>query len=105
MNLDAGACADVNKRRVGFKFTDTGETYSIHLRGGVAETRLKLLDKLDILVYADSRKWKEMLAKLENPVTTLAGFEYRKGNAIEFARFMRYFSQPEIRLSCESGKE
>ncbi|MBN1498004.1 MAG: MBL fold metallo-hydrolase, partial [Spirochaetes bacterium] len=102
VNLDAGACMDLEKR-VGFTFSDTGETWSIHLRRGVAETRPKLLDRLDILVSADSKKWKEMLAKLRNPVTTLAGFEYRKGNAVEFARFMKYFEQPEIRLPFEAG--
>ncbi|MBN2161158.1 MAG: MBL fold metallo-hydrolase [Spirochaetes bacterium] len=102
VNLDAEACADVEKR-VGFTFTDTEETYTIHLRRGVAEARPKLLGNLDIQVRADSRKWKEMLAKLRNPVTTMAGFEFPKGNGVEFARFMSYFSQQEIRLPFESG--
>ncbi len=104
VNLDAGACRDVD-RRAGFRFTDTGESWTIHLRRGVAETRPKLLDNLDILVYADSKKWKEMLAKLRNPALTLAGFEYRKGNAVQLARFLGYFEQPKIGLSFEGGGE
>ena len=100
VNLDPKASADVN-RRVGIRFTDSGEAFTIILRKGVAEIRPRLMDRLDIQVNATAPEWKEMLAKLRNPVTTLAGFEYPRGNVIEFTRFMAYFGAPKIRLSYE----
>ena len=92
--------ADLDKQ-VGIKFTDTGEAYTIHVRRGVAEITPKLLDKPDMLVYANSIKWKEMLAKMRSPMTTLAGFKYPKGNVIEFANFLKNFEAPPIQLSFE----
>lgn len=100
VNLDAKTSADVN-RRVGIRFTDAGEAFTIILRKGVAEIKPRLLDNLDIQVNATAPEWKEMLAKLRNPVTTLAGFDYPKGNVIKFTRFMAYFGAPKIRLSYE----
>lgn len=100
VNLDPKASADVD-RRVGMTFTDTGEAYTIHVRHGVAEIISGLSGDLDILVQADSLKWKEMLGKLRSPVTTLAGFDYPKGNAVAFALFMRLFEPPPIRLPFE----
>jgi alkyl sulfatase BDS1-like metallo-beta-lactamase superfamily hydrolase len=100
VNLDPIKSADLDKR-VGIKFTDTGEAYTIHVRRGVAEITPRLKDNLDMLVYADSGKWKEMLAKLRSPVTTLAGFKYPKGNVIEFANFLKNFENQSIQLSFE----
>jgi len=100
INLDPVKSADLNKQ-VGIKFTDTGEAYTIHVRRGVAEITPKLLDKPDMLVYANSIKWKEMLAKMRSPVTTLASFKYPKGNVIEFANFLKNFEAPPIQLSFE----
>jgi hypothetical protein len=56
---------------------------------------------MDIRVLADSQKWKEMLAKLRNPVIALAGFTYEKGNAISFARFLSLFRPEKAKLPCE----
>jgi alkyl sulfatase BDS1-like metallo-beta-lactamase superfamily hydrolase len=100
INLDPVKSADLNKQ-VGIKFTDTGEVYTIHVRRGVAEITPKLSDKPDMLVYANSIKWKEMLAKMRSPVTTLAGFKYPKGNVIEFANFLKNFETHPIQLSFE----
>jgi alkyl sulfatase BDS1-like metallo-beta-lactamase superfamily hydrolase len=100
VNLDPKASADVD-RRVGMTFTDTGEAYTIHVRRGVAEIIPGLSGDLDIRVQADSLKWKEMLGKLRSPVTTLAGFDYPKGNAVAFALFMRLFEAPPTRLPFE----
>ena len=101
VNLDPDKSAGLDKR-VGIKFTDTGEAYTIHVRRGIAEITPRLKDNLDMLVYADSGKWKEMLAKLRNPATTLAGFEYPKGNMIEFAGFLKNFDAPPMKLSFDT---
>jgi alkyl sulfatase BDS1-like metallo-beta-lactamase superfamily hydrolase len=102
VNLDPVKSADLDQR-VGIKFTDTGEAYTIHVRRGIAEITPGLKDNLDMLVHADSVKWKEMLAKLKSPVTTLAGFKYPKGNVIEFANFLNNFETPLMHLSFEGN--
>ena len=65
VNLDPVKSADIDKR-VGIQFTDTGEAFTIHVRRGVAEITPGLKDNLDMLVHADSVKWKEMLVGLRN---------------------------------------
>ena len=100
VNLDPVKSADLDQR-VGIKFTDTGEAYTIHVRRGIAEITPGLKDNLDMLVHADSVKWKEMLAKLRSPVTTLAGFKYPKGNVIEFANFLKNFETQPMQPSFE----
>ena len=110
VNLNPVKSADLEKR-VGIKFTDTDEAYTIHIRRGVAEITPGLKDNLDMLVHADSFKWKEMLVELRDPesqltkiktvMTTLAGFKYPQGNAIEFANFLNNFETPLMHLSFE----
>jgi len=55
-----------------------------------------------MLVQAKSLKWKEMLGNLRSPVTTLASFDYPKGNAVAFARFLKLFEAPPMRLPFEN---
>jgi len=98
--LDPFKSAALDKR-VGIKFTDTNEAYTIHVRRGVAEISPRLKDNLDMLVYANSVQWKEMLAKLKNPATVLIGFKYPRGNMIEFANFLNNFKTPPLQLSFE----
>lgn len=99
-SLDPKTSINVNKR-VGIQFTDKGETYTIHIRRGVAEIQPRLPDNPDMLVYADSKLWKEMLLNLRNPLTTLAGFEYKRGNTVEFMLFLNNFKMPKPRLSVD----
>jgi alkyl sulfatase BDS1-like metallo-beta-lactamase superfamily hydrolase len=101
VNLDPKASADIDKR-VGIQFTDTGEAFTIHVRRGVAEIIPRLSDNLDMHVQANSLKWKEMLGKLRSPVTTLASFDYPKGNAVSFALFLKLFEAPPMRLPFEN---
>ena len=105
VNLDAKAAADVNQK-VGIVFPDAKEAFTIHVRYGVAEIRprsVQELDglKLDLKVTADSAAWKEMLAKIRNPVATLAGFEYNPGNAIAFGKFLGLFDPPKMKRPFE----
>ena len=103
--LDPVAGAEINQL-VGIRFSDVGEVYTIHVRLGVAEIQVRTQEAfdridMDIRVVADSQKWKEMLAKLRNPVVALAGFTYEKGNPVSFARFLDLFRSEKPKLPCE----
>ncbi len=100
VNLDPQASADLNTK-VGFIFSDTGEKYSVHVRRGVAEVRKRLPANPDILVRADSRKWKEMLARKRNPVATVASFKYDKGGRLAFLGFLRLFKPAAMKLPAK----
>lgn len=105
VNLDPKASAEVNQV-VGMIFSDTQEAFTIQVRHGVAEIRSRLLQdldrlNLDIMIRADSKLWREMLAKIRNPLVTLAGFKYKKGNAIAFGKFLKLFEQPKMKRPFE----
>ncbi len=101
VNLDPVASADVDQR-AGFFFADTKETYTVHVRRGVAEIRPRPMDGLDIEVVLDSNIWKEMLARIRHPATTLLTFDYKKGNAIALAGFLKLFSPLPQKLPYEA---
>ena len=105
VNLDPYASAEADKK-VGIKFPDAAKAYIIHVRRGVAQIRpceSSQFDaqELDIKVTADSKVWKEMLAKIQNPVLALASFEYEKGNPLGFAKFLKMFTPPDPKLPHE----
>ncbi|WP_246031973.1 alkyl sulfatase dimerization domain-containing protein [Leptospira fluminis] len=102
--LDPVKSADL-QGKVSIKFTDTGEEFTVHLRRGVAEIEERISENPNILVYANSQVWKEMLVRLINPALALRSFEYRKGSLVEFAKFLGNFSlQQEPRLPYSVGK-
>lgn len=109
VNLNPVASAEADQR-VGMRFEDEKTAYVIHVRRGVAEIRqcepgsLDGMD-LDIGVTANAAAFKEMLARIRNPVTTLAGFDYEPGNAVRFARFLALFSPPEPKLPYEPQEQ
>jgi linear primary-alkylsulfatase len=105
VNLDPVKSATVNQR-VAMVFPGMGEAFAIHARHGVAEIRQRspaTVDPaaFDLHVTADADRWKEMLAKLRNPLATMASFQYRKGNVLSFTRFMALFQPPEAKLAFE----
>ena len=109
VNLDPFASADVDER-VGIMFPDAGKAYVIHVRRGVAEIRpceFSEFDvqEFDIKVVADSKAFKEMLAKIKNPVVALAGFEYENGNTIAFAKFLKMFAPKQPKLPYEPFRD
>jgi alkyl sulfatase BDS1-like metallo-beta-lactamase superfamily hydrolase len=104
-NLDPQKSADVDQK-VLMQFADAGEVFTIHVRHGVAEIRQRTpeaihIEEFHIHVIANAWEWKEMLAKLRDPVTTLAGFHYDKGNPLAFTRFMTLFSPAERKSPVE----
>jgi len=100
VGLDPVKSADLNQK-VAIRFTDTGRVFTIHVRRGVAEIQPRLLEDPEIIVKTDSKIWKEMLAGLRNPLTTMAGFDYEKGGTIAFATFLKMFKTPGPKLAFE----
>jgi len=103
VNLDPEASAKID-RKVLVEFPDAGQAFLVHVRRGVAQVREADLDQAereeaDIYVVADSVAWKEMLARLRNRAVVIAGFEYRKGNPLAFARFLKLFAPPPAKLA------
>ncbi|PJZ49756.1 alkyl sulfatase dimerization domain-containing protein [Leptospira saintgironsiae] len=99
-NLDPKASADLDQK-VGLQFTDTGEEYTIHIRRGVAELKQRMDKDLDIQVQLDSLEWKKLLSKTKTPLTVLPEFSYKKGNLIQFVKFLKNFSPLEPKLLFE----
>ncbi|RJP84969.1 MAG: MBL fold metallo-hydrolase [Desulfobacteraceae bacterium] len=90
VNLDPEKSADVTKT-VQFVFPDSKETYFIQVRRGVAEIQPRMAEKPDLTATVDSKVFKEMLAKLRNPVTTIATEFDIKGGTVQFLKFMAMF--------------
>ena len=67
VRIDPVKSADTNTV-VGFRFPDTGEAFTVHVRQGVAEVESQFPDKPDIVVTTNSSAWKEIVAGLQNPV-------------------------------------
>jgi alkyl sulfatase BDS1-like metallo-beta-lactamase superfamily hydrolase len=70
-NLDPLASADVD-RVMGFRFPDVGESYTIHVRRGVAEFRRGFPEKPDIAISADSGVWIEVVAGVRSLPAAMA---------------------------------
>ncbi len=105
VNLDPKASAEVDQK-VGILFPDAGRCFLIHVRFGIAEitelapTDLRAED-VAILVSADSRRWREMLAGYGNPLSIMAGYDYIQGNIVSFGRFMTLFQPGQMKLAYE----
>ncbi|WP_246052295.1 alkyl sulfatase dimerization domain-containing protein [Leptospira idonii] len=102
-NLDPVASADTNQK-VSFIFTDSNEKITVHVRRGVAEVIPDYHSDSEIIVHLNSQDWKEMLVRIRNPLTTLPGFEYKKGNVLQLIGFLKLFSPLEPVLSYEKPK-
>lgn len=99
VNLKAEDCLDLN-RRVLFEFTDVGQNYLVIIRRGVAEVirNPAEIGELDIHLRLETGPFKDMLAQIANPVTTLASFDYVEGNTMKMAAFMMLFDPPQQKL-------
>jgi len=105
VNLDPKASAEVDQK-VGLIFPDADRGFLIHVRFGIAEITERrpedlLAGDVSILVEADSRLWREMLAGYGNPLKIMAGYDYPRGNLVSFGRFMKLFQPEEMKLAYE----
>ncbi|HMA86942.1 MAG TPA: alkyl sulfatase dimerization domain-containing protein [Desulfosalsimonadaceae bacterium] len=90
VNLDAQKSADL-VQTVCFMFPDGEAAYTVHIRQGVAEIEPRPAEHPDIRATVDSRVFKEMLAELRNPLTTIATEFDIEGGKIAFLKFMALF--------------
>lgn len=61
--LDAAGAADVDAQ-LGFRFTDTPETFTLHVRHGVAEFRAEAPPPDAIVLVTEATVWREILSGL-----------------------------------------
>ncbi|MCP4600118.1 MAG: MBL fold metallo-hydrolase [Proteobacteria bacterium] len=92
VKLDPVESADVDKA-VGFRFPDTGETYMVHVRRGVAEIQPRFPEKPDIAITVDSTVWKEIVTGLRNPAAALLTDVEVEGGTLDFVRFLKLFKE------------
>jgi alkyl sulfatase BDS1-like metallo-beta-lactamase superfamily hydrolase len=100
VNLDPVKSADMQKAAC-IRFPEEHKDFTISIRRGVAEIRPVYTQGADIVVVAEAQAFKEMLARIRNPVTTLIGFHYAKGNTVSFGRFMKLFDPGVMKLAFE----
>lgn len=91
VRLDAEAAAGRDET-VAFRFPDTGEAWTVHVRHGVAEVRPRLPEKAGVTVTVDSGVWKEIAAGLRGPAMAVAQGELRvEGGTLDLVSFLRLF--------------
>jgi alkyl sulfatase BDS1-like metallo-beta-lactamase superfamily hydrolase len=92
VKLNSEKSADVDTV-VTFRFPDTRDTYSIHVRRGVAWIENRLPAKADISVTVNSTVWKEVVAGIRNPAVALARGDVKvDGGVLNLVKFLGLFS-------------
>jgi alkyl sulfatase BDS1-like metallo-beta-lactamase superfamily hydrolase len=92
LNPDKSALVDVI---AGFRFPDTGDVFTVHVRRGVAEIQLKFPDNPDIVLTVDSNVWKEVVAGLRNPAVALVKNVDKEGGTLKIVKFLSLFKSDE----------
>ncbi|MBW1734952.1 MAG: MBL fold metallo-hydrolase [Deltaproteobacteria bacterium] len=75
----------------GFRFPDTGQAFTVHVRRGVAEIHPWFPDKPDLVVTVDSNIWKEIAAGVRNPALAIFKDLKKEGGTLSLIRFLRLF--------------
>jgi alkyl sulfatase BDS1-like metallo-beta-lactamase superfamily hydrolase len=89
--LDPEKSADVTKT-VRFRFTDTDEAYTVHVRRGVAFMEKRYAPAADITVTVDSKLWKRLAAKIDNPAAAYAMGKVKvEGGVVGLVKFSSLF--------------
>ena len=90
-NLDPEKSADTDLM-VCFRFPDVGESYSIHVRRGVAELRPDFPERADVAVTVDSGVWRDLVVGLRNPALVFASGDVEvDGSTLDLIGFLRLF--------------
>lgn len=91
VNLNAEMSAGKNII-VGFRFTDIDETYTIHVRSGVAEVQPGLPENPDMMVTTEAMIWKQLLSGHRNAAAAIAtGAVGVDGGRVDLVRFLLLF--------------
>ena len=95
VNLNAEKSLEVTKKYE-FKFTDSDETYTIHIRKGVAELSRIPDSGAEVKVITDQQTLKEVFAGLKNVAAIsllLANNSIEvEGGKLEFLKFLGLFT-------------
>lgn len=75
----------------GFRFPDTGEAYTIHVRRGVAEIQSVFPENPDIVITVDADVWKEIAAGVRNPTLALFKDMKKEGGTFDIIKFLSLF--------------
>jgi alkyl sulfatase BDS1-like metallo-beta-lactamase superfamily hydrolase len=79
----------------GFRFPDTGEAFSVHVRRGVAEIQPQFPENPDIALTVDSTVWKEVATGFRNPVFALIKDVDKEGGTLEIIKFLSLFKSDD----------
>ena len=90
VSLNPDKSADVDMI-AGFRFPDTGEAFTVHVRHGVAEIQPKFPDNPDISLTVDSIVWKEVVTGFRNPAVALVKDVDKEGGTIKIINFLSLF--------------
>jgi alkyl sulfatase BDS1-like metallo-beta-lactamase superfamily hydrolase len=93
VSLDPEKCGDADQV-VGFRFPDTGEAFTVHVRHGVADVQPGLSGEADNTVTVDSTVWKQIAAGLRSPTAAFAAGQVTvDGGTLDLVRFLRWFKR------------
>jgi alkyl sulfatase BDS1-like metallo-beta-lactamase superfamily hydrolase len=91
VRLNPEKSADIDQI-VGFRFPDTGEAYTVHVRRGIAEIRPRLPENPEISVTVSSHVWKEIGAQMRNPAAALLKGDIKiEGGTFNLVKFLGLF--------------
>jgi alkyl sulfatase BDS1-like metallo-beta-lactamase superfamily hydrolase len=94
VKLDPDKSIDVDTI-AGFRFPDTGEAYSVHVRRGVAEIRPQFPDNPDISLTVDAAVWKEVATGFRNPAIALVKDVDKEGGILDIIKFLNLFKSED----------
>jgi len=89
--LDPEKSKDIVKT-AGFRFTDTGEAWTVQVRRGVAFVEPAFPAKPDLVIVVPALLWKEIAAGIKNPAAAFARGDVKiEGGVMEAVKFLRLF--------------
>lgn len=92
VKLDPQKSAEVDMV-AGFRFPDTGEAWTVHVRRGVAEIHPEFPDNPAITIRVDSHVWKEIAAGVRSPAAALFTEMDKEGGTLNIVRFLSLFKE------------
>jgi len=90
VKLNPEKSADVNTV-AGFRFPDSGEAFTVHVRRGVAEIKPRFPKNPDISVTVDSDVWKEIAAGIRSPALAIFKDMKKEGGTLNLIKFLKLF--------------
>jgi alkyl sulfatase BDS1-like metallo-beta-lactamase superfamily hydrolase len=90
VKLDPKKSADANIK-AGFRFPDTKEAFTVHVRRGVAEIQPGFPQDPDLALTVNSRVWKEVAAGVRNPTVAFFKDMDKEGGILKLIKFLAMF--------------